>query len=834
MYEKNLDNIAQIVAGQRLSHHYSGPIRHVETDSRLPFRQDALFVSLNGPNYQGADFLRDARAKGARGAIVSGSGHTAEPGFDLIQVEDALSALQALARAHRSELKMPVIAVTGSNGKTILKDFLVSVLGEERAVQGSPGSYNSQVGVALSLLRLERNTELAVIEAGVSRIGEMDRHTAMIQPNFGVLTNIGMAHFEGFGSREKIAREKLALFRDLDSEGWLLAPRDPLLAKLLPRKPRFPVYYFDGQDPRLPVFVEIIPLEAGRSALTVVFPDGDRLRSVIPMDYSWQEVFGTLQAGVCAAFLMGVTPEKIMEGLSRFHPPLNRIEIWKSERGSILVNDAYSADPVSVRSCLNVFQHYPNCRKVFIFGGMKELGERTAYEHRVIGEEAARQKVDLLITVGDAARAAARAFKSRRPAGDTLDCSDSEAVIRHVSSYTAANDIIVVKGPREARFDQIVATFKARLTQTVYYIRLAKIRANLHIFRERVPADCKILVMLKAFAYGTDALHIARRLQSDVDYFGVAYVREAVQLRRHGITSPILVQLALPDELEDVVNFSLQPVVFDAETATRLAAVAKARTKTVKIHIKIDTGLGRFGVFPGEAAALARHIQTLGNLEIIGLMTHFSAADDPDGDAFTREQIRIFDQTRSSLGQIGVHPPLVHAAATAGAIRFPEAHYNMIRVGLGLYGIYPSDEVRRSVRLQCPVALVSKIGGLKRCPKDYPISYGGKYVTVGERTIALLPIGYHDGLSRRLSNAGHVIVKGKKAPIVGAVCMDFTAVDVTGIADVSIGEPVLIFGEWRGDSIRVEELAAIEGTIPYDVLCRLSDRIQRIYLLDDE
>lgn len=828
-----LDQIAEITGGTRFGGDGNHLIRAIETDTRLAFRADALFAALDGPNYRGARFLAGAAQRGAVAALTSAATCAEAPGLPLIQVASPLRALQQLAAHHHAALPAETLAVTGSNGKTILKDFLAHSLMNRDLVYAGPGSFNSQVGVALSLLARRAPVKLAVIEAGISQCNEMEHLAAMIRPRYGVLTNIGLAHFEGFGSREAIAREKMKLFADLPADGWLLLPDEPLLDAACTAAIRCPIYRI-GADPRLPRLVAATPAGHGRSQLELAFPDGRQCFLNVGIDYSWPEVFQTLLAGVCAAWLFGHSPDDIARFGAGFNPPLNRLELWQSPRGCVLANDSYSADPVSTRSSLSLFDHYPNKKTWFIFAGMNELGARGEYEHRVIGELAARKQVKHMLLTGPHAQAVADGYRKTRPQGEVHLFASLAELTQYADTHAKEAEVILIKGPRESRLDALTHRFKSKLTQTLYYINLTKVRDNALAYRSLMPADGKLLVMLKAFAYGTDAGTIARFLQTHVDFFGVAYVKEAVDLRRQGINSEILVQLVLPDDVEEVARLDLQPVVFSLEVAQALNEAARAHGKIINIHLKVDTGMGRFGVFPDQVKPLAAAIKSLRHLRIEGLMTHFSSADDPNADAFSLEQLAAFARARNALAELDIHPPLCHAAASAAAARFPDARFSMVRIGLGIYGIYPSTEVATDIQLQCPVTLLSQIGSLKTYPPNYPISYNQRFTTRRESKIAFIPLGYYDGLSRKLSNQGYVYVRGQKAPIVGSVCMDFTAVDVTDIDGVTVGDPVLVFGEWHGNTIRVEELAAMEGTIPYEVLVRWSRRIQRIYLMHEE
>lgn len=831
MLARSVEDIRQLTEAHCAELVGADIVEHLITDTRLAFRPNTLFVALDGPNYRGTSFLQEAFDKGAIAVICGPTKRQAPPGKYLLKVDDPLKALRAIAGDQRSAMTVPILGITGSNGKTMLKELLATLLASHCKISKSPGSFNSYVGIALSLMRLKTQTELALIEVGISAAGEMAHKARMVRPNHGILTNIGLAHFEGFGSRERIASEKMQLFNEIGPDGWVLLPPDPLV-KNLARELKAQVYYL-GESPTLPHIAAAHNLGHGRSALEIQYPDGQLFPLELSVDFAFREVFETILAGLSAAHLLGVKPDVAIESAARYHPPLGRIEVWKSPVGSILVNDAYSADPVSVHSCVRVFDEYPGRRKVFVFGGMGELGKRDAYEHRIVAEQLARAKVDVLLTVGEHGMKVVSTYQERYPEGHVHSFADMDQLTDFTEGFAQPNDVIVVKGPRSMNLEQISVRFKARLTQSVYYIDLARIRENLMLWRQHLNPGTKVLVMIKALAYGADAVQIASFLQAHVDFFGVAYAKEAMSLRSNGIDAEILVQLVLPEDCDDVVRMGLQPVILEEEVAHLLSAAAVAAGKVVKVHLEVDTGMGRFGVFPEKVAQLGKLVQQLPGLEVQGLMTHFSSADDPASDDFTHSQIDRFKQAIAMLAQEQIHPPLLHAAATAAAARFPEAHFQMVRIGLGIHGIYPSQAVRQAIQLKCPLALVSKVSSIKNYPKGYPISYNRTFITERASRIAYLPIGYHDGLSRRWGKGWSVMIAGQKAPIVGAVCMDFTPVDITDIEGVKVGDEALIFGEWHGIENPVEDLAALEGTIPYEVLCRLSSRIQRIYRLDE-
>lgn len=800
---------------------------NIVTDTREPFPEGAAFFALQGPNYDGSLFIEDARRQGAR-FLVSSKEVPSSPSCEAICVADTRTALQDLASEHRRRTPIPLLAITGSNGKTLLKDFLALILSETKGLFCSPGSYNSFIGIAKSLLMIKPGNALGVIEVGVSASGEMGEKAKMVKPNYGVLTNIGLAHFEGFGSRRAIAKEKMELFKDIPEDGWVLLPDEPLL-KNAAQQLKCKVFIV-GRDERLPRLESVQHLQTGKSVLFIQYPDGSHYEVIVPIDGAFPEVCETLFMGMCIAHLFGVTPAVVVGAAKRYRPPQDRMEIWKSERGHLLVNDAYSSDPVSAHACLQVFKDYPSARKIFVFGGMPELGSQKDYEHRIVAEEVSRLNVDILLTVGTLGKLTHQTFKSLKPNGVAFHYDGIEPLLVASEDLIRPGDVIVIKGPHKLKLDQIATRFKAHLSKTAYYIDLGRLEYNIKTWRDHLKPGTRLLVMIKALAYGSDAIQIASFLQQHVDQFGVAYIKEAVTLRQHGIRKDILVQLVMEEDVDEVVRLDLQPVVFDLKIVKVLSEAAVRAGRVLRVHLEVDTGMGRFGADPSRVLELAQAIDGLPGLTLYGLMTHFSSADDSQSDPFSLEQMRTFEKIQEQLKSCGLSPEVCHAAATAAAARFSDSHYDMVRIGLGIYGVYPADCVSEAIRLKCPLALVSKVASIKEYPEGHPISYNRRYITTRKSRIAYLPIGYHDGLARRWGDGWSVIIDGKKAPIVGAVCMDFTPVDVTDLPEVTVGGEALIFGEWHGQRNPIEKLAALEGTIPYEILCRLSERIQRIYL----
>ena len=826
-----LDLLAQIIQGTLWHSPHWQTIGSVSTDSRR-IGNNTVFFALQGEATDGHRFVEQAFANGAVAAVVNRAwfeeqGASAQP---IIVVEDTLAALQALAAWLRSKLAGKVVAVTGSNGKTIVKDALVQALQGSCFAAGSLGSYNSQLGVPLSLLRIPSQAEVAVIEAGVSTPGEMARLEEMLRPNCGILTNIGLAHIAAFGSREGIAQEKLRLFANIPAQGWLLAPAnckaiEPLLGKLKCR-----VYRFGMRDGKLP-FTESRTATPEGAVLHVQFPEGPA-QSIFVKTFS-AEIITDIEAALCAAYLLGATGEAIAQALAGHEPAHTQMEIWRSPTGITLINDSCSSDPLSVEAALRALKQLrqPGGRGVFVFGGMQELGEFEAREHAHIGKMAARQWVDLLVLVGGAElEATAAAFGATAQGREVLHCENTTQLADLLSPLLYPGDTVLFKGPRHTGIDRAAHEIIGAMAYNRLIVDLQAVAENVACFRRLVGPQTEILGMVKALAYGTDMVRIAQELQNlGLDQLGVSTADEGMLLRRAGVTLPILVMLCTADEVAKAVQYHLTPVVYSAELVEPLACAANAAGRMVEVHLKVDSGMGRTGVRPEEVRELAGQVAATGSLKITGIMTHFACADDPNEDDFTRQQIEHFKGAVAELRALGHTELTVHAGATAGAARFPEAHFDMVRLGIGLYGIYPGPAVQESIELNLAVALVSRITEIRTYNTGDRIGYNGTYTVPRDGFRAgIIPFGYYDGLPVRLSNVGQMLVNGKPAPIVGRISMDSTIIDLTEVPDAQIGMEVLIYGQHHGHTLRPEAVAAQVDTIAYELLVRLGSRVQRV------
>jgi len=815
--------LAALVGGTLRGSPAPEALRGVATDSRR-VRPGEAFFALGGRHVDGHAFVPAAIEAGAAVAIVgrSWAGPAALP---RIEVDAPLAALQRLAAWHRDRAVRTVVAITGSNGKTIVKDALTALLATRGRVAASPGSWNSQVGVPLAVLAAPMGTEIGIFEAGVSAPGEMDAIAAVLRPDFGILVNIGLAHIASFGGRERTAREKMRLFRDLPASSWLVAPADPVLADTpVPCRRVHP----GAGAPRV---VERAPTPDG-TLLTVAFA-AETVRFAVRTRAA--PLIDDLVVAMTAATLLGVAPLDIAAALNGYSFGPTRMETWRTPDGVTIVNDAASADPLSVQAALDTVAASPDARgrRIFVFGGMRELGDRDAQEHALIGRMAAeRGFTHLVLLPHPSLRHTADAWRAARPNAPVLEVSGVPALREAVRDLAEPGDTLLVKGPRNEGLATAAREIWESMSPKRFLVDVGAIRENIARFRAVCGPSVAILAVLKAWAYGTELARVATALQeSGVDWIGVSAADEGAFARRAGVHLPILVMLMDIEEVDKAVRYHLTPVVYSMAFARALVDQLRAMNAACDVHLEIDTGMGRLGVAPDEALAAARLLRGSGVARLRGVMTHLSSADDPDADDHTRAQLARFDAAVAAIRAEGDEPLCIHASATSGAVRFPEARYGMVRLGLGLYGIHPSPAVGAAIELQVAVAFVSRLAQVANWPRGQRVGYNGTYVIEAEsQRVGIVEAGYNDGVPWRLSNRGHVLVGGKRAAILGRVSMDSMAIDLSEAPDASVGDEVLLFGAHDGQVLRPEDVAAAAGTIAYELLVKVdSRRVQRVF-----
>jgi alanine racemase len=824
-----LNTIAREVAGE-LRGEGGIMVDRICTDSRGASR-GALFVALKGEQTDGHRWLADAFRNGASAALVDRAKlqeFAIEPEWRLIAVADTLRGLQALAAWHRRKYLDKVVAITGSNGKTVVKDALRTLLAR-RDLLASPGSYNSQLGLPLAILSAEKPEPLGILEVGISAPGEMSALEEIAAPNFGILTNIGMAHFAAFGSREAIAREKMLLYRNIGKDGWLLVPAaEAAIADSL-REVSCPVYQL-GKSSELPALAPGVFTEDGQ-VLELRLNSGE-VRTVKVKTRS-AEIITDLHIASCAAHLLGAGLDEIAAGLDGYTPPPTRVELWSSPQGIRLINDGYSADPISVQAALRsaALSSAGSGRKIFAFAGMRELGTTSRREHRQVGSQAGALGFNHLFLVGDGElQSTAEGFSSAAQNGQVTRVQNPDQLKEQLLPMLRPGDTVLFKGPRNSGMVKAVRDLSGAIAQRCQWINLAAIESNIGRFRRHC-GGAHVMAMLKAMAYGTDLAQLAGWMSRlGVRHIGVSSANEGVAARKVGAGQEIFVFLSEPEDLDNLLRYRLTPVIYSGALVESFIKALAGSRQPLDVHLKIDTGMHRLGVAPEDALALAQKIRGSGSMKLTGVCTHFAAADDFQADEFTRQQIAVFDEALAGLRREGFSDFIVHAANTAAAVRFPEARYDMVRVGLGLYGIYPSESVRGELELELAIGVTSRITSIQEFAPGATLGYNRTFTTARKTRVGVVPFGYDDGLPWGLSGKGQVLVEGRPSPIVGRISMDQMQVDITDLPEIGIGAEVLLYGTHNGHTLRPESVAQQAGTISHELLTRLGERVHRIYV----
>lgn len=810
-------------------------VDQITIDSRRIDSPHALFVALKGEKEDGHRYVEQAAQSGAKFALVSHSWQPSSSYLDLnvLRVESPLRAFQGIAKAYRLQLPTKIIGVTGSFGKTMVKDLLYSLLATEKRTAASPESFNSQIGVALSLLTICKQHEIAIIEAAISNKQEMDVLLDLIRPDYTILTPIGKKHLATLQDIPTLLDETIKLIKATPQQGWSLLPSDPLVEKYCSQL-SCPYFFWNESHTSLP---HAIPSTAAPlSMYQISFPDAANYQGNINGGYAY--FLNLLNMAAKAAWLMGISSSHILSILRSYLPEPSRTEIWKSSLGTVFINDTYCSDPQSVDHALRHFDFASTeDRKIFVFGGMRGESISPQIDYRRIGKALAKSDAQQLLLVGK------KAFK---PLIEEVSHSSAETEILAFDNYSETfsylqqhlkkQDLIVFKGENKLSLDVLTETFNDSIANNQCVINLAAIQTNLISIRKMLPQGTRLMAIVKALAYGTDDVRIAKFLGScGIDILGVSYVDEGIALRRAGVQQAIFSINAAPYEVAKAVKWDLEIGVSDSQLIRSLAQEGDHQNKRVKVHLHVNTGMGRFGCPPDEALELARQIISCDSLELEGLMTHFACAEDPKEDEFTLTQIACFDGVIQELLKQGITVKWTHAANSSGALRFHLPQYNMVRLGLAVYGLYVSEAMKKAIDLRLALSLTSRIVGINVCKKGETVSYGRCYrVTRETQKIAVLPIGYFDGLHRNYSGKAHVLIHGQKAPMVGNICMDYMMVDVTDIPQVSLGDKVLIFGEDEfGYYLSPEELANSGDSIIHELITCLGPRIQRVFVFEE-
>lgn len=828
----SIEQISEIIGAQRVGD-APATIDWLLTDSRsLSFPEATLFFALSSKRNDGARYIPDLYIREVRNFVISretyslmeeeGAFGGIHPDANYLVVPHPLKALQKIAEQHRSRFQIPVIGITGSNGKTVVKEWLYQLLGPDRPTVRSPRSYNSQIGVPLSVWRLDEGAELAIFEAGISEPGEMKALESIIKPTIGILTNIGGAHQENFFSLQDKCQEKLSLFRDCDV--LIYNGDDEFISSCVARSLLSArEIAWSRKDVDKPLFISKVEKKEDCTLINYRYLDMDHSYTLPFIDDA--SIENSLNCLAACLYLM-LPPERISERMAHLEPVGMRLEVKEGRNGCLLINDSYNSDLVSLDIALDFLYRRSlttSLKRTLILSDILETGQNAAMLYRQVAQLLESRHVERIIGVGKELCEHAGRFGIEK-----AFYADTDALLRALQKgeLSLENEIVLIKGARRFGFDDLAEVLEKKVHETILEVNLGAMVENLNWYRSLLNPGVKMTCMVKASAYGAGSYEIAKTLQEHrVDYLAVAVADEGSELRKAGITTNILIMNPEMTAFKTMFDYHLEPEVYSFGLLDALVREAEKQGITnYPIHIKIDTGMHRLGFLPEEIPALTECLKGQDAVIVRSVFSHLVGSDSVQFDDFTRQQIAIFEDASARLQAAFPHKILRHICNSAGIERFPEAQFDMVRLGIGLYGINPiTNAVMHNVS-----SLYTTILQIHEVPQVDTVGYSRRGRLTRPSRIAALPIGYADGLNRHLGN-GHAycLVNGKKAPYVGNICMDVCMIDVTDI-DCKEGDRVEIFG----DHLPVTILSDALDTIPYEVLTSVSTRVKRVYYQD--
>lgn len=815
-----------------MAFHYSLPNiadKVLLTDSRYVTQaSNSVFFAIKGVRHDGHKYIEELIGKGVRDFVVEKNW---VQGVDINQfadrgefyvVDSATAALQNLAKNHRDAFTIPIIGITGSNGKTIVKEWISALLEHDFAVVKSPRSYNSQIGVPLSVWQLDKKHEIAVFEAGISQPAEMQNLQQVIQPTIGVFTNIGSAHDEGFRSRKQKITEKLRLFRNAETLIFCMDYKEldeeiKIFLKAVNPKVKLVAWSLKSIG-SLPIEVR---KESDKSKVTFYW-EGEEFIFDIPFtdDASVENAIHSVLS-IFVAIGAEKAAKLINDRVASLKPVAMRLELKEGINDAYIIDDTYNNDLGGLEMALNFMDQLQSSReKVVILSDVLQSGLKENELYSRISKLLKEHGVSKLIGIGKTISTFHKSFEN----AEFFESTDQ--FLRSNYKSQLGSKLLLIKGARHFSFERIVNALLQKVHGTVFEINLDAVTHNLNYYRSKIGSKTKLMVMVKASAYGSGSGELASLLQYHrVDYLGVAYTDEGVELRQNGITLPIMVLNPQPETFENLLTYGIEPELYSLKILGSFIAFLKNRAleSKVKVHLKIDTGMHRLGFLKEELKEAISMINNCEKLEIASVFSHLVGADDATHTAFSKSQMLYFNDCKKLVLEHLDYKPLFHISNTAAILRFPEAKHDMVRLGIGIYGVESNGEEQQSLRIVG--TLKTTISQIKHIKKGETVGYSRKGVLTQDGKIATIGIGYADGYDRKLSNGrGKVLINDHLCPTIGNVCMDMTMIDVSNV-DCKEGDEVIVFGEKPS----IFELAETLETIPYEILTSISQRVKRVF-----
>ncbi len=807
--------LANITHGVILADNYSGGILHYLTDSRkLINPANTIFIAIQGARHDGHDYIRTLFHKGVRYFMVEKNNSVTEElkkYAGVILVKDSLGALQKIASIHRQSFHYPVVGITGSNGKTIVKEWLGQLLTGTYRIVKSPASYNSQLGVPLSVLQMTEHHTLGVFEAGISTVGEMEKLQKVIQPTLGIFTNIGTSHDEGFVSKTEKVQEKWKLF----GKGTTVIYCADHQA-IQESKPPEIVGFTWGRSGNAEVMIESIEARTGATVITLKYRE-KTMEIAVPFqdDASIENIMHCISL----MLYLGIDTTALANSVQRISTIEMRLSLKKGINNCYLIDDSYNNDLGGLQVAIDFLHRQPGSKKKIILSDILQSGQNEVELYGQLAMMIRENSIDSIIGIGEAMIRQKALFPIKAEFFHT-----TEDFLQYYDTERFRDETILIKGARSFGFERITNALSAKLHRTILEINLNALNDNLNFYRRKIKSGVKLMVMVKASAYGSGSLEVANLLQFNrVDYLTVAYPDEGVELRRQGIHIPMMVMNAVPESFEKIIDHQLEPEIFSLNQLQALLRFLANKSVVVGIHLKLDSGMHRLGFEKQDIPELIRLLENNPQFQVKSIYSHLAGADEPSLDYFTHEQVARFnamaDEVEGGLG----YSPLRHILNSAGIYRFPQYQFSMVRLGIGLYGFEANRIAQNELR---PISTLKTIvSQVREVKAGETIGYSRKGKISRDSKIATIAIGYADGFSRAFGNGKiSLFIHGKPAPVIGNVCMDMTMLDVTGM-DVHEGDEVIVFG----DSPSIIDLATAIGTIPYEILTSISSRVSRVF-----
>jgi len=813
----NISNIAKILNADSRLVNRQAVIKYLVIDSRsVLVPENSLFFALSS-HRDGHQYLKDAYSKEIRNFVITQKKYISEyPDCNFILADDSLSALQKLAVEHRNHFDLKTIGITGSNGKTIVKEWLYQLLATDYNIVRSPKSYNSQIGVPLSVWQIDVDNTLGIFEAGISAVNEMDVLEEIIKPQIGILTNIGEAHAEGFGSKKEKLSEKLKLFKNSDLLIYSPDYTAEINLKDLPGKKQFSWSSKQVADLRI---TTIEPIE-GNCYLRAIYQDKE-IECMLP----FKDKASIENGMICWATLLalGYSAEQADLRLEKLSHVSMRLELKNGINQCSIIDDSYSADISSLAIALdflNQQNQYP--KKTVILSELFETGQDDLDLYTEIADLLVQKNVNRLIGIGTNIAKYAKLFKF-----ETQFFDNTNAFIEAFPGLQFNHETILVKGARRFEFGRISKLLTQKIHDTVLEIDLNAMVGNLQFYRSKIKPGVKIMAMVKAFSYGSGSFEIANLLQfHKVDYLAVAYADEGIALRKAGITLPIMVMSPEESAFDAIIKHNLEPEIYSLEILNSFINALSDYDFNYPIHIKIDSGMHRLGFESNDILKLSGWLKDAQKVKVKSIFSHLVASGEAEHDGFTQNQIKKFKLLAGQLIDALGYKPILHIANTSGISRWPDGQMDMVRLGIGLYGFDAALLNNRG--LQTTMVLKTTVTQVKILDAGETVGYSRRGIMPNGGKIATVKIGYADGYNRAFGNGiGKMLINGCLVPTIGSICMDMTMLDITGI-EVKPGDEAIVFNHEHN----IMELAKQINTIPYEILTNISQRVKRVYFYE--